>query len=68
MTYGHGLFQLAFRKFQQHGGVRKTARAVDVSPSTISRWIKSLGLCCRLTLAYRQQGFYARSADYGSDE
>ena len=40
MTYGHDLFQLAFRKFQQHGGVRKTARAVDVSPSTISRWIK----------------------------
>ena len=40
MTYDHHLFQLAFRKYQEHGGVRKTARAVDVSPSTISRWIK----------------------------
>ena len=40
MTYDHSLFQLAFRRYQSHGGVRKTARAVDVSPSTISRWIK----------------------------
>ena len=40
MTYDHHLFQLAFRRYQMHGGVRKTARAVDVSPSTISRWIR----------------------------
>ena len=40
MTYGHDLFQLAFRRYQSHGGIRKTARAVNVSPSTISRWVK----------------------------